>query len=228
MVWLSGNQRQWVSKWCMSICGSGINLLRWKQQDHSNCPRCLQPNETAIHSVTCLHPEATELWETLLQELHHWMLQSKGKPSLVEVVCLSLSSWRNDVPYPIDADWYDGALKMAIHDQLSLGWERVLYGIWSNFWVSSQQQLFQSLGSKKSALIWFATVQQRLWLLAFAMWDHRNKILHDNNHSIYPHELEAIDGEIIQEMQMGIRNLPISQRYLFHGTNRRNYDGMYP
>ena len=136
----------------------------------------------------------------------------------MEVVCLSLSSWLKEEPYPIDADRYNEVLKLAIHDQLSLGWERVLYGIWSNFWVSSQQQHFQALGSKKSALIWFATVQQRLWLLAFAMRDHRNKTLHDNNHSIYPHELEAIDDEITQEMQLGIWNLPISQRYLFHGT----------
>ena len=49
------------------------------------------------------------------------------------------------------------------------------------------------------------------------MWDHRNKIFHDINHSIYPHESVAIDGEIIQEMQFGIANLLMSQYYLFHG-----------
>jgi hypothetical protein len=55
----------------------------------------------------CLsHPVATELWATLLQELRLWMLQSKGKPSLVAAICSSLSSWRNNIPYTVIINLY--------------------------------------------------------------------------------------------------------------------------
>ena len=218
MVRLSGNQRRWVSKWCTGICGSGVNLLRWKQQDHSNCPRCLLPNETAVHSVQCQHPEATELWNNLLLELNQWMLNSRGHPHMVEVLCLSLTSWRNNTPYAVIQSHYEEQLQKAINDQHILGWGQLFYGIWSTFWIRLQQQHFQSLGSKKSAETWIATVQQKLWLLAFNMWDHRNKVLHNTRHSIFPHEMAAIDSEITQEMQVGSDNLPQSQRYLFLGT----------
>ena len=146
------------------------------------------------------------------------MINSRGHPHLVEVLCSSITSWRNNTPYAVIPRHYDARVLEAINDQHILGWGRLFYGIWSTFWISLQQEHFQSLGSMKSAEIWIATVQHKLWLLAFNMWDHRNKVLHNTRHSIFPHEMVAIDSEIMQEMQLGNANLPQSQRYLFQGT----------
>ena len=81
--------------------------------------------------------------------------------------------------YAVVPRHHDELLLVGTHDQHTLRWGRLFYGIWSKFWIQLQQQHLQSLGSKKSAEIWLATLQQKLWLLAFDMWDHHNKVLHD-------------------------------------------------
>jgi hypothetical protein len=209
-------KRRWISKWCVGICGTGTNLQLWRQQDHSNCPRCLQPNETAIHCITCAQLSATDLWYSHIQELHQWMLDSKGQPELVEVICSSLSCWRNNIPYPYFTNNPMGKLQAAIIDQHRLGWHRILYGIWSTQWIPIQQQHLLAIGSKKSAFLWMTKIQKRIWEVMYALWEHRNQVLHEIHHSVHPHELTAINGEIIQEMILGPAHLPASERYLFH------------
>jgi hypothetical protein len=148
------------------------------------------------------------------------MIENKGQPELVEVICSSLSCWRNNIPYPYLISAPTVHLSAAITDQHTLGWHRILYGIWSTKWLPIQQQHFSTLGSKKSALLWMTKVQKRIWMIMYALWDHRNKVLHDIHQSVHPNELTAINGEIVQEMQLGYTNLPHSQRYLFHGTTQ--------
>ena len=210
---LSGNKRRWITKWCTGILGTGLTLQRWKQQDHSLCPRCKLPNETSLHCIQCQHPSANILWDESIGELQTWMLSSKGHPDLVTIFCASLIAWRNNIPF--DHIQYGNTIRNAANDQHRLGWERLFYGIWSHQWVSIQQQHLLQLGSRKSAIIWFAKIQYKLWTIIFDLWDQRNHILHVTNHSIHPHELTAVHGEIIQAMQTPVANLPRSQRYLF-------------
>ena len=108
-------------------------------------------------------------------------------------------------------------LRTVLNDQHTLGWERLFYGIWSHQWIWLQQQHLSQLGSKKLAVLWFAKIQHRLWNIVFDLWDQRNHVLHVDNNSIHLHELTAINGEIIQAMLIKDADLPISQRYLFHG-----------
>ena len=212
---LPGSKRRWISKWCTGIFGNGITMQRWKQQDHSNCPRCHQPQEDAIHILTCQHISATGVWDTSILDLHNWMLNSKGHPELCSVLCSSLTSWRNNTPFDIHIS---DIMRTTTIDQHQLGWERLFYGIWSNGWVAVQSQHLQEIGSRKSALLWLSKVQSKIWMMTFALWEHRNTVLHNVNDSVYPQELTAINGEIIQEMHLGAIHLPNSQRYLFHGT----------
>ena len=213
---LSGNKRRWITKWCTGILGTGVTLQRWKQQAHSLCPRCKVPNETALHCILCQHHSANALWMESISELHDWMLSTKGQPDLVDVFCSSLTSWRNNLPF--DGHHIDPDLSKVLDDQHTLGWERLFYGIWSHQWILLQQQYLSQLGSRKSALLWFAKIQHRLWNIVFDLWDQRNHVLHVDNNSIHPHELTAINGELIQAMLIKDADLPISQRYLFHGT----------
>ena len=213
---LSGNKRRWISKWCTGILGTGMMLQRWKQQDHSLCPRCQLPNETALHCIQCQHPSVTTLWEESIFELQTWMLGSKGHPDFVQIFCSSLTAWRTNIP--VDRCQYGQNIRLAFNDQHRLGWERIFYGIWSQQWISIQQQHLLQIGSRKSAILWLATVQHKLWIILFDLWDQRNHVLHVINQSLHPHELTAIHEEITQAMQTPLHIIPQSQRYLFHDS----------
>ena len=47
------------------------------------------------------------------------------------------------------------------------------------------------------------------------MWDHRNKFLHDRNHSFHPKEIDDMNKEIESEFQKGSDHLPKSYSRLF-------------
>ena len=47
------------------------------------------------------------------------------------------------------------------------------------------------------------------------MWGHRNAFLHENNKSLHPHEITAIDKEIEYELSQGLALLPHSHTNLF-------------
>ena len=61
--------RLWLSKWSCGICGVGKWLERWKDQNHSKCPRCLTDNETVEHVVHCQHTDATLCWNTGIEQI---------------------------------------------------------------------------------------------------------------------------------------------------------------
>ena len=216
---LSSNLKRWISKWCVGIFGNGVTLYKWKQQNHSTCPRCQDKYEDAIHCITCPCPSATALWSQLIDEVLSWMINSNGHPLMSAILCSSLTAWQNNVPFkPYNTDESAILATTAINDQHTIGWHRLLYGIWSHSWLQVQQQHFTAIGSKKSAVIWFSTLQQKLWMITFSLWEHRNKDLHTEHHSVHPQEMVAINSDIIQETHTGINNLPNTQRYLFHGS----------
>ena len=124
------------------------------------------------------------------------------------------------MPHDYQEKGWSTDLMDAINDQLRLGWDRILYGVWSASWETIQQQHFENIGSKKSATVWFSLLQQKLWMITFHLWEHRNTVLHTTLHSIHPSEIVAINDEITQEVQVGLAGLPTTQRYLFHGTSQ--------
>ena len=99
---LSLPRQKWLSKWITGICGVGSKLIQWKWQPHSNCPRCLSPNETVKHVLQCNQDEAQELWNKQITSLLKWMREEKGQPDMSKAICSSLQAWRDDRQIPFD------------------------------------------------------------------------------------------------------------------------------
>ena len=53
------HKQRWTTKWLCGMCGVRKWLERWKDQNHSKCPRCLTDNESVEHVVHCRHEDAT-------------------------------------------------------------------------------------------------------------------------------------------------------------------------
>ena len=69
----------------------------------------------------------------------------------------------------------------------------------------------------KSPQLLLSKVQRRVWHIAWKIWEHRNKFLHETNHSYHPTEIIAINAEIEQEWNRNLEDIPREHSALFSG-----------
>ena len=69
-----------------------------------------------------------------------------------------------------------------------------------------------------SAEILMSKVQRKIWHIAWEMWKHRNKFLHETNYSHHPQEIKEIDLEVEYEWNRNLDLLSPTYSTLFHGT----------
>ncbi len=122
----------WLSKLLSGFYGVGIMMEIYKKQSHSKCPRCLRPNESTDHVILCRHPEAIASWETQLLNLRTWMNDNRAPPGFVDIICSSLSSWHDGIPFPPLP--LDPTLRDACVDQDRIGWKGFMHGFQSLKW----------------------------------------------------------------------------------------------
>ena len=60
-----------------------------------------------------------------------------------------------------------------------------------------------------------------IWQIAWTMWDHRNKHLHEENNHIHESSLEALNEQIEKELEIGLSTLPRRYERLFKRTRDR-------
>jgi hypothetical protein len=51
-------------------------------------------------------------------------------------------------------------------------------------WSEVQHRYYEFLDSRRTGLRWLTALIQKLWDVAWDMWDHRNRVLHDQEHSV--------------------------------------------
>jgi hypothetical protein len=93
-----------------------------------------------------------------------------------------LDSWRNDRPPNFRT--FQAWIEPAITHQSKLGWRNLLEGIPSKQWQETQRVYFSRIGSARSPKRWTIAMIQKLWEVAWNMWEHCNGILHDKEQSI--------------------------------------------
>jgi ribonuclease HI len=191
----SYKRKIWLAKWESGICGVGKMLKAWNYQNHDHCPRCGKHAEDVTHVVRCREPEATALWKKEIKKLEVWMTTNGGHPEMISAVCSNLNHWRDPeaiaLRTPLTRD--------AVYEQSQIGWGKLLFGLMSKRWRQIQQQHFLNNNSQKSATLWMAKVQRRIWEIAWELWMHRNNMLHDDNKSVHYEEASAIRREIRKE-----------------------------
>ena len=87
-------QQRWISKWNSGICGVGIYLQQWKEQNHAQCPRCRTEEEDVQHVLHCKHEDAISLWSTGVAEIERWIKWNKAIPGLAPIVEKRLKEWQ--------------------------------------------------------------------------------------------------------------------------------------
>ena len=189
---------RWACKWLTGFCEIGTMLVIYKHQKHSICPRCLADNETVEHVLKCQDAQATILWNEELDNIKKWILDNKGCPEMAEPIVAGLQAWRCNVPFDTHGT-FSPLLQTAITQQNRIGWKSFIEGFWANKWKQHQEAYLLSIKSQRSGSLWISKLQQRIWHIAWKLWDQRNNVLHSDGLTIHRYETDLIDQEITQE-----------------------------
>jgi hypothetical protein len=103
----------------------------------------------------------------------------------------------------------------AAQDQHIIGLRGLVEGLLSIKWAQVQQDHYSAIRSHRSGCRWASLLIHRLWLLGFAMWEHRNNCLHSEE-SVQNKRLSiAVDREIRREFAVGPTGLLSAALFLF-------------
>ena len=209
---------KWFSKWVTGFCGVGKQLKAWKWQQHSNCPRCLAPDETVDHVLLCRQQSAMISWENSIGALQTWLIHSNCEPNMMEMICNSLSAWHDGCTIINRDQLGNDLIKKVAKEQERIGWHGMFNGFISSKWRQIQSLHFKNLQSTKSPILWMSRFQRRIWIIPWTQWEHRNLYLHQER-KLLPTEIMALDSEITREWYQGLDSLSRSRHsHLFSGN----------
>jgi hypothetical protein len=171
------NRSLWIPKWLAGYAPVGKVMQRYKFQDHAECPRCSQFEDTA-HVLQCQAPRAINQWKSSLAKLDTWMAKSTTMPALRSAIINRLQAWQQSDPTAAPTYNWPGVDDL-IRKQTSVGWRVFLEGGVLQEWASKQQDYYTWLDRKNTGKRWTTTLIKKLWEICWDMWEHRNGELHN-------------------------------------------------
>ncbi len=98
-------------------------------------------------------------------------------PEIRSEIMSQLACWTQDEPIPEHTE------QSFAEEQQRIGWDRMMDRWLSQKWRDHQDKIWKHAKSRKSSLRWTAALIQKLWDVAWDMWQHRNKELHAGTES---------------------------------------------
>jgi len=138
------------------------------------CPSCRQTAETVAHFLQCQHPARQQIWEELISQIERLTIQSNLRTSVREhlIQGIRTTTSANAQPPPTVP-----TAPLYCSRQQQLGWKQLLYGRYSQQWLTAIHQQDPPInGQKLITKIIYLTWQQ-----VIAMWHLRNSHLHPPN-----------------------------------------------
>jgi len=212
MLATSVNRTRFVIKAATGWCAVNRNMVRWKFDVVARCPRCNAPSETAIHLWRCQATSARSIWTDKLQSLEKWLRARQTCPQITMVILSRIRSWKaNNRKAPFPQLRFRG-LRIALLKQDRIGWDAAFEGRWSSDWAHVQQAYLTFIGSKKTGRRWLTMVIQKMWDIAWDLWEDRNGVNADKQAA---RQLLALQTRVTAEFQCGYRLLHFRSQALF-------------
>jgi hypothetical protein len=206
--------RRWLIKHATGHCAVGRMELKRKHQDHSQCPRCHEDDENSLHVLTCSDPRACAHWQSLLHKLSIWMQTHYTSPDIHAGIIKLLTHW-HDTGQPLPSWQFSSTTSPAFMEQQDIGVYNFLLGrISSRITALQHIYLRELVDTRQNGTSWTAGLIVQLYDLSFAMWQHRNNILHSPEH---PRQLlvrDAILSEVTAQLELGNDNLLACDHHL--------------
>jgi len=168
-------QRQWVAKMASKFLPDSKNMQRWGLRSKAQCPRCVHPMEDKEHILKCPAESAHTQWNKSIAELDQWLQTARTHPQIRKDIVEGLQQWHDQIPGC--RPHVEGST--AGHIQDSIGWGLALEGCLARKWQEEQDVLWKAFKSRKSSRRWTTALLTWLMMMAWDMWNHRNKALHE-------------------------------------------------
>jgi len=131
--------------------------------------------EDATHVWLCKGPGTEELWSKVVAELEVMMQKLDTDPTLAHIISLYLRSWRTSEAITYEPPWKFQAL---LPSQSAVGWGKFFEGWVVSQWTEQQNRYYKIIRSHRTGRCWTIAILQKLWNIAWDMWEHRNRTLH--------------------------------------------------
>jgi hypothetical protein len=197
MAEFSQARRTFITKHTTGMTGVGKFMKRWKQRASADCPRCGMM-EDAAHVWICQGPGVKEAWSATLDGLAKWMDSVDTDPDISDAILHYLNSWRLDLDSSYVPPFF---LREAIDQQKSMGWNLMLEGWMAAEWELVQQAYYTFLKSRRTGKRWLISIIKKLWQVAWDLWDHRNKVLHESENSVMQSHQRRLDHLVTDTYQ---------------------------
>ena len=212
-------RRHWVTKFESGWCATGKMMKKWNYRLVDNCPRCGAPGESTTHILKCRAASAEIQWGKSMMELSKWLEENNTCPDISKFLVQALDQWRSgeEVTRP-KSPMFDG-MRDIFYSQNTIGWRPFIGGCISYMWVRVQDQYLKWIDSRKSGKRWAIVLIQKLWDVAWDMWDDRNHTLHDTPMAMELSGGLSLNQAIRQELHIGIQSLPQRVQSVFPNDN---------
>ncbi len=128
-----------------------------------------------------------------MEALKIWMESVDTDPDLQDAILLQLDSWRTGQDTRHFSPFH---LHDAIQSQQRIGWQSFFEGWLVLEWEGIQQAFYNSLHSRCTGKRWVVSIINKLWNIAWDMWDHRNGIPHETENVESDMEMDALHRQI--------------------------------
>jgi hypothetical protein len=194
------NMRRWVTKLSSGYCGVNKWMFRWKQRDSAECPRCQDPHEDVQHMWLCQGKDSPQHWVNALQALAIELRRLQTDPVLATIIINRLRTWQLSADLHVFHDLHTKYTD-ALHRQDAQGWHNFWIGLPCKGWQQIQDDHYRRISSPKTGSSWLISTIRKQWLIAWDIWDYRNRVVHDSDNGI---DAQRIANAIREEYAMGV------------------------
>jgi len=107
---------------------------------------------------------------------------------------------------------------LALIHQHDIGWNIYFFKWWLSFeWAASQYEYYKFLLSWRTRKRWVITIIKRLWQIAWDLWDHQNKVLHNQENVLHRDQEDHLNRRIHRLYFEAFSKLKVTKdKYLLH------------
>eukprot|EP00957_Ditylum_brightwellii_P080999 6161008-Ditylum_brightwellii.AAC.1 len=171
------HQRQmWESKLTANYLPMGNRMYDRTEWPDNQRPRICGHKKDSKHVLQCPCGQAT--WADLQKIVFKWASVSKVAQGLAATLFTGLNQWRGFPVKPVEDLELPEVVFKAYHVQAKLGWEAAMKGFLAIEWCHAHETHFKHTNSRRSGVRTIAARIQKLWDIAWDMWEHRNHVFH--------------------------------------------------
>jgi hypothetical protein len=202
----------WLSKQTIGICATRRSMARIMGITDDRCPNCLEGPETSHHLNRCMDSGRTLLFDTDLNELRGWLLQTTDR----ELSYWLYHYWLLRGEYSMSSlGMTSPAMKEIAAGFDLIGWEDTLHGRLPLALLRYQNVYCVSVNSRSTGADWMKILITKLLKISHSQWLYRNFSLHNkvNGHLRLTHQVTVLE-EIARLSTCNPDEIPEECRFL--------------